>query len=291
MSGQLQQALAQTFGVRVAQMVAVSGGDINEAHRVHLADGRCVFVKSHPDAPPAMFDAEAAGLTWLGEAGALKVPAVLATRAAQGGAPAFLALEFIAAGEKGVHFDERFGRALAALHRAGAPGFGFATANFIGTLPQDNRLGKTWATFYRERRLQPQLRRAVDGGHLSPALAADLERVLNRLDELVGPPEPPARLHGDLWGGNHMASAAGEPVVFDPAVYGGHREMDLAMMRLFGGYGARAFAAYDEAFPLSPGHGARVPLCQLYPLLVHVNLFAGGYVGQLQAATRAALAL
>jgi fructosamine-3-kinase len=103
------------------------------------------------------------------------------------------------------------------------------------------------------------------------------------LGERVGPAEPPARLHGDLWGGNLLCDDAGAPCLCDPAVYGGHREIDLAMMRLFGGFGARTFAAYDEAWPLAPGHAARVPLYQLYPLMVHVNLFGGGYIGQVEA--------
>lgn len=291
MEDSLRHALEAALGARIVRAASVGGGDINEAHRVELVDGRRVFVKSHAHAPPRMFTTEAEGLDWLREAQALKVPVVLAVQEpAHPHGAGFLALENIEAGPRPPDFGERFGRGLAALHRSGAPRFGWTRNNFIGTLPQSNEpvSGNEWARFYGERRLEPQLRHAVDAGHVPARLAAALGALLARLPDLVGPPEPPARLHGDLWGGNHMASASGEPVIFDPAVYGGHREMDLAMMRLFGGYEPRTFAAYEEAFPLAPGHGARVPLCQLYPLLVHVNLFQGSYVSQLETALRAA---
>src|SRR6185369_76069 len=160
--------------------------------------------------------------------------------------------------------------------------------NFIGRLPQmnaqldDPRAG--WAAFYRQRRLEPQLRRAADRGLASARMRRGFDRLFATLETLVGPDEVPARLHGDLWGGNLMCDAAGAPCLIDPAVYGGHREIDLAMMRLFGGFGPRVFAAYDEAWPLADGHEARVDLYQLYPLMVHVNLFGGGYGASVESA-------
>ena len=225
-----------------------------------------------------MFPAEARGLAWLGQAGALRVPAVLA--AGEG----FLALELVRPGTPRPKFDEEVGRGLAALHRTTPAGFGLDHDNFIGRLPQSNRAATApgWAAFYRERRLEPQIDSAA--GLLSPALRRDFDRLFARLDELVGPEEPPARLHGDLWGGNLMCDAEAAPCLIDPAVYGGHREMDLAMMRLFGGFRTAAFAAYHEAYPLAPGHAERVPLYQLYPLLVHVNLFGGSYVASVGSA-------
>ncbi len=134
------------------------------------------------------------------------------------------------------------------------------------------------------RRLGPQLRAAADAGLAPARMRRDFERLLAQLETLCGPPEPPARLHGDLWGGNMIADDLGEPCLIDPAVYGGHREIDLAMMKLFGGFGPRVFAAYKEAFPLADGYRERVPLYQLYPLMVHVNLFGGGYLAQVEAA-------
>jgi fructosamine-3-kinase len=271
-------AVEVALGSAVVAWDAVSGGDINQAHEARLADGHAVFVKSNRNAPAGMFDAEACGLAWLGQAHALRVPAVIA----QG--PDFLVLEYLRPGRRMPDFDELLGRGLASLHRAGAPGFGLDRDNFIGRLVQANGPLPTWAEFYRERRLLPQLRLAVDGHRASTAMQRGFERLLAHLEDLVGPPEPPARLHGDLWGGNAMVDEMGMPCLIDPAVFGGHREVDLAMMQLFGGFGPRVFAAYDEAFPLLPDHEARVPLYQLYFLMVHVNLFGGSYVASVEHA-------
>ena len=271
-------AVEAALGSAVVAWDGVSGGDINDAHEAQLADGRWVFVKSNREAPAGMFEAEARGLDWLGQARALRVPEVIA----QG--PSFLVLECIRPGPRKPDFDERLGRGLAALHRWGAPSFGLDHDNFIGRLPQSNRPLPTWAEFYRERRLLPQLQLAIAGQRASPAMRRGFDRLLARLEERVGPPEPPARLHGDLWGGNAMVDEQGMPCLIDPAVHGGHREVDLAMMRLFGGFGSRVFAAYHEAFPLSPGHEERVPLYQLYFLMVHVNLFGGSYVASVEQA-------
>lgn len=273
----VSKAVETALGSACARAQPVSGGDINEAFRVSLADGRTVFVKTNDRADPAMFPAEARGLDWLSQAGALRVPKVLA--ASRGDTPAFLVLEYLEPGRRVRDFDERLGRGLAALHRFGAPSFGLDHDNFIGRLHQRNASTATWADFYRERRLLPQLERAVERGLAPQELRGGFERLFARMDDAAGPPEPPARLHGDLWGGNLHVDEHGEPCLIDPAVYGGHREVDLAMMRLFGGFSQATFDAYGEAFPLAPGHEDRVALYQLYPLMVHVNLFGGSYVG------------
>jgi fructosamine-3-kinase len=275
------EAIGRALGTAVRSGRAVSGGDINQAEELTLADGRVVFAKTNRHADPAMFPAEARGLAWLGEAGALRVPRVLAV---SGEPPCFLALERIAPARRQPNFDEALGRGLAALHRFGAGQFGLDHDNFIGRLPQSNQPAPTWAEFYRSRRIEPQLRRAADEGLASSRMLRGGERLLAAMEELVGPPEPPARLHGDLWGGNLLCDETGAPCLIDPAVHGGHRELDLGMMRLFGGFGARVFDAYDEAFPLQPGHEERVPLYQLYFLLVHVNLFGGSYVSSVERA-------
>jgi fructosamine-3-kinase len=275
------EAIARALGTAVRSGRAVSGGDINQAEELTLADGRVVFAKTNRHADPAMFPAEARGLAWLAEAGALRVPRVLAV---SGEEPSFLVLERIVPARRQPGFDEALGRGLAALHRFGAGQFGLDHDNFIGRLPQSNQPAPTWAQFYRARRIEPQLRRAADQGLASARMLRGGERLLAAMEELVGPPEPPARLHGDLWGGNLLVDETGAPCLIDPAVHGGHRELDLGMMRLFGGFGARVFDAYDEAYPLAPGHEERVPLYQLYFLLVHVNLFGGSYVGSVERA-------
>jgi fructosamine-3-kinase len=282
MGSALHAAIERRLGSAVVSGSSRTGGGVDGAARVQLADGRKLFVKVHARPPRGMYGCEAEGLRWLAETGALPVAEVLAVSDGEDGGPAFIALALIESAPRARDYEERLGRGLAALHRSGAPSFGFARDNFIAVLAQDNSTAPDWPTFYAQRRLLPQLELAARHGRASKAMRAGIERVCARMPELCGPPEPPARLHGDLWAGNAIANERGEPVLIDPAVYGGHREIDLAMMQLFGGFGARCFAAYDEAYPLAPGHEERVGLYQLYPLLVHVNLFGGGYAASVE---------
>lgn len=283
MSAGIAAAAAAAAGAAVAAWRPVAGGDVNAAMRVTLDDGRDLFVKHRDPAPPGMFAAEAAGLAWLADAGALRVPGVVA--AAQG----WLAMAWIERGRPAADHDERLGRGLAALHRAGAPAFGRAEGGtgYIGPLPVPDDPLPGWAEFLGRRRLMPLAEAAHRAGALTAADVHDVARLCERLGELVGPEEPPARLHGDLWAGNAFPDADGAPVLVDPAAFGGHRETDLAMMRLFGGFSARVFAAYAEAHPLAPGHADRVDLHQLPPLLVHAALFGGGYAGSVRRVLRA----
>ena len=257
----------------------LSGGDINDAFELELRDGRRLFLKTNRAAPAGMFQAEARGLAWLAEARALHVPDVVAVADDR---VSFLVLELVEPGSRRRAFDEELGRALAVLHRASPATFGLDHDNFIGSLPQSNRPHARWTDFFQSERLEPQLRLATERGRATGAMRRGFERLFARLAALVGPEEPPARLHGDLWGGNLHVTPDGAPCLIDPAAYGGHREVDLAMMRLFGGFAERVFSAYSEAFPLAPGHAERVPLYQLYPLLVHVNLFGGGYAASVE---------
>lgn len=277
MDASVRAAVREALG-EVASARPIGGGDINDAFEVKLASGARIFVKTNARAAPTMFPREAEGLEWLAEPGALRVPKVLAV------SPRFLALELIEPGRPARDHDERLGRGLAAIHRAGADRFGWPRDNFIGSLPQDNRREDDWPTFYARRRIEPQLRMAVDAGRASRAMQGGLSRLCERMPDRVGPAEPPSRLHGDLWGGNCHTASDGAPVLIDPAVYGGHREVDLAMMQLFGGFSARVFDAYREAWPLADGWRERVPLYQLYPLLVHVCLFGGSYVDSVERA-------
>lgn len=279
----LSESLGTSLGITVAQLRPISGGDISRAFVAELSDGRELFVKTHPKGH-AMFEVEAAGLAWLAEASALRTPDVLGVGDVEG--PAWLALSFVAEGPPSISHDEALGRGLAGLHRCGVDDYGWMRGNFIGSLPQDNDPAPDWPTFYGQRRLHPLARSARDRGLLGQQTSARIDELVGQLPSLCGPPEPPARLHGDLWGGNALVASDGAPVLIDPAVYAGHREVDLAMMRLFGGFSSRVFAAYEEAAPLHPGAEERIPLYQLYPLLVHVLLFGGAYVSQLDAALR-----
>ncbi len=282
--GDLTTAVEEASGARVDALHDVGGGDTSRAALAVLADGREVFVKSHHRAPDGFFEAEAHGLAWLAEAGALRLPAVVGT--GRHGDVAVLVLERIHPGRPDPDHDEALGRGLAALHGAGAPSFGLDRPGFIGPLPQDNAPAGDWPTFFAERRVLPLVRRAVHDGRLPPEARGLADRLAARLPQLAGPPEPPARLHGDLWGGNAIVDGHGAPVLIDPSAHGGHREVDLAMMRLFGGFGPRVFAAYEDAFPLADGHAERVALWQLHPLLVHTVLFGGGYASSVLAALR-----
>ena len=294
LSAALSAALEAALGARVVAAGAVGGGDINDAYRASLSDGRVLFVKTHARAPAGMFAAEARGLRWLRDAGALRVPEVCACadrgEAEREHGPWFLALEWVEPAPRAPDFDERLGRGLATLHRAGAPRFGLDADNFIGTLAQRNAPLPTWADFYRERRLRPQMERARERGLLPGRLLRELERVAAQMERLVGPEEPPARLHGDLWGGNLSFDSHGEPVIYDPATYFGDREADLAMTELFGGFSADFYAAYREAWPIDAGYRVRKMLYNLYHVLNHLNLFGGGYGTQAERMMQSLLA-
>jgi len=273
----LDAAVAAAVGGGVTALRRVGGGDINDAYLAELADGRRAFVKTRAGAPAGEYAAEAAALGWLGEPGALGVPEVL------GVSDELLALEWLEEGPAGDAAE--LGRGLARVHAAGAEAFGGDGPLRIGRIELPNDPLDDWPGFYAERRLLPLVGPARDGGALSAAGARAVERVCERIRELAGPPEPPARLHGDLWSGNVLWSA-GRPYVIDPIAYGGHREVDLAMLRLFGSPGPRLIAAYEEVAPLADGHEDRVALYQLFPLLVHTVLFGGGYGGSAERAAR-----
>ena len=272
----LEAAIADATG-RGVRSLRVGGGDINDAYAVEFEDGGRAFVKTRPDAPADEYVGEAAALRWLGEPGAVGVPEVL------GASDELLALEWLDEGPRGDEAD--LGRGLATVHAAGADAFGGAAPLRIGPLALPNDPLPDWPTFYAERRLRPLLGPARDRGSLSESGVRAVEAVCDRIAELAGPPEPPARLHGDLWSGDVLWSGR-RPFLIDPIAYGGHREVDLAMLRLFGAPGPRLLDAYEDVTPLADGHEDRVALYQLFPLLVHAVLFGGSYGSSVERAAR-----
>jgi fructosamine-3-kinase len=290
----LPEALAAAVGRACGRAVVggrpASGGSINDAWAVELEGGARAFVKTRADATPGEYATEAAGLRWLAEPGTVALPGVLAVgddddAAGGAGGIRYLALEWVEEGRLSADGAEALGRGLAAVHAAGAPSFGADAPMRIGPLTLCNEGSDDWPAFYAQTRLLPLLAPAVGNG-LSDAGRRAVEQVCVRIDDLAGPPEPPARLHGDLWSGNILAGADGRARLVDPAAYGGHREIDLAMLTLFGAPSPRILAAYAEAAPLAPGWEDREGLWQLFPLLVHTALFGGHYGAAAERAAR-----
>ena len=254
----------------------LGGGCINRAFV--LRDGASAwFVKLNDAQRLPMFQAEAAGLEALAAAKAIRVPTPLGSGLA--GEEAFLVLEYLAFGRPRRESGAEAGRRLAQLHRQSQARFGWDRDNFIGSTPQPNAEDGDWAAFWRKRRLEPQLDLALAQG-FGGRLQDRGRRLAEACPALIDHAPPPALLHGDLWSGNMAFDAAGQPVLFDPAVYYGDREADLAMTELFGGFGADFQAAYREAWPLAPGYQVRRDLYNLYHILNHLNLFGAGYLGQ-----------
>ena len=280
-AGEVARVLGAALGRELSDLHLdpAGGGCINSAATT-VVDGARYFVKWNDHPLPRQFEAEAAGLAALAASGSgLRVPRALAWSDA-GPGRSFLAMELLATGRRAAGFDEALGRGLAELHRAtSARGFGFDLDGYCGATPQPNGWLAEWPAFYRERRLGHQLALARERGLPAADVQAG-ERLCARLDELLGDPEPPALIHGDLWSGNLLVTEDGRPALIDPAAYYGHREAELGMMILFGGFAERTYAAYDEASPLQPGWRERVDLYALYHVLNHFNLFGGSYGAQ-----------
>jgi len=288
--GELPEIVGGMLGTTPIASGRVSGGDINDGYKMRFADGTTVFVKTRLDAPDGFYRAEADGLRWLRETDTVRVPEVVGVRDDPDLAHRFLVLEWIEPQPPAPDHDERLGRALAELHGFPCARFGAAHDGWLATIPLDNRPAPTWAEFYGTRRLEPLAREVIDRGLLPTTDATRIATLVDRLPDLVGPaavPDAgPHRIHGDLWAGNAIVGPGGGPVLVDPAAHGAHREVDLAMMDLFGGFGPAVLLAYDEVLPRAVDHERRRPLYQLLPLLVHLLLFGGSYA----AAVRRALA-
>lgn len=277
----LQAALARELGPLRSTM-PVHGGDINAAARVDTSQGR-YFVKWNLRPRPGMFAAEARGLELLTRAQALRVPRVIALIEQ----PAALVLEWIEPGAARSAAAEALGRGLAQQHHSTGAAFGLDHDNYIGDNPQLNTPCETWLEFYRDRRLGAQRDLAQARGHLTPDRARRLDRIMDNLDRWIDRSGVvPSLLHGDLWGGNYLIDDHGQPVLIDPAVYYGDREAELAFTELFGGFDARFYAAYREAWPLDRGYADRRELYNLYHLLNHLNLFGESYGGSVDSILR-----
>lgn len=274
----IRQALEEIIGSKIRTIREVQGGDIGVSLYVEAHDER-YFVKYRDDLSADVFLCEAEGLKALQQSGGLPVPAVHYAGAIPGQTGGMIVLEWIERGAKTASAEELLGQGLAAVHRhASDTGqYGFMRNNYIGVLPQSNRWESSWVNFYREQRLLPLIKMAEEQGRLTEIRRKRFRQLLNKLDTYLADEGKPNLLHGDLWGGNWLADLDGKPILIDPAVYYGNREVELAFTELFSGFSHRFYAAYQEAYPLLPDYEERKPLYQLYYLMVHLIHFGEAY--------------
>jgi protein-ribulosamine 3-kinase len=254
----------------------LSGGSINYVTRLTTSDGDYCLKYNGKEKYPEMFEKEKRGLSLLRDSEVFRVPNVICT--GESGQYSYILLEFIRSSEMIRDFMEDFGRSLADLHFHQGPFFGLDHDNYMGALPQSNSVHDDFISFFIEERLEKQLKPACDAGYFSPADVACFHRLYAGLSNIL-PDEKPSLLHGDLWNGNYIVSEKGKACLIDPAVYYGNREIDIAMTLLFGGFDGLFYTSYNEAFPMEKGWRERMDLYNLYPLLIHLNLFGSGYLG------------
>jgi protein-ribulosamine 3-kinase len=274
-------ALRQATGTAVTavQFSPVGGGSINQTFRVHTNTQAQYFCKLNSAKKfPGLFRCEQQGLELLGKQQVMRVPAVIACM--ETGEHQVLLLEWIEQGIKTEAFWRLFGKELAALHQVTSDQFGLNSNNYMGALPQHNHPSDNWCNFFATRRLEPQVRMAVDSGLLPTAYIPRFDNLYSKLP-VIFPVEPPALLHGDLWSGNYLCDAQGRPVLIDPAVYYGHSSVDMAMTTLFGGFDEPFYEAYRYYRPLPANYREQWEIANLYPLLIHLNLFGAGYLADI----------
>ncbi len=277
------QAIIDDCGLTVLRTEQVHGGDINAAFCLHTSNGKYFLKVNQAVLCPDMFLKETAGLSQLKKSRTISIPSVISTGVA--GEHQYLLLEWIEKGQPDKRFWENFGHQLARLHQQPQSFFGWTTDNYIGRLHQSNKQHSTWDEFYTECRIMPMVEILFNKQLFTRTDINAAGHFCNQLDSLF-PVEHPSLLHGDLWSGNYSVTPDGHPVVFDPAVYYGHREMDLGMTQLFGGFDPRFYEAYHELYPLEPGWEKRLKLTEAWPLLVHAVLFGGFYIGRAREVLR-----
>ncbi|QNL48647.1 fructosamine kinase family protein [Olivibacter sp. SDN3] len=278
----IEEVLTQLVGNRFSleKILPISGGDINDCYRIEGKDQSFFMKVNHATKFPNLFVLEREGLRLLKRVGGAAVPDVLTV--GQFNDDAFLILAWIEKGERTKISQENLGRMVALLHKNTADAFGLDYDNYLGSIPQINKQHETWVGFFIAERLEKQLSRATDNGLIGEELLDKFEKLYPKLPDLF-PVEQPTLLHGDLWNGNYVVGANSSVYLIDPAVYFGHREMDIALTSLFGGFDDAFYDAYQEINPLEKGWQSRLDLYNLYSLLFHANIFGGGYIKQVEA--------
>lgn len=278
----IEEKLSAVFAseTTISESKSVGGGSINHAAHLKTSFGDCFVKWNKKSAYPQMFELEEMGLHLLSTGNHIRVPKTIAT--GEAGDLSFLLMEWISSGSKTTDFWQIFGRQLAEIHSETSDQFGWSRDNYMGALHQSNAPSKSWSQFFIENRLEPQLKMAVDSGF---TFKSGFDKIYKVVESEV-PVEKPALVHGDLWSGNFIATPDQKPVLIDPAAYFGHREVDVAMSTLFGGFHSDFYSSYNSQFPMEQGWQSRLDLHNLYPLLIHVNLFGSGYVSQVDQILR-----
>jgi protein-ribulosamine 3-kinase len=278
----LEQELSALINqqLKLKHVSLVGGGSINAAYCLHTNAGDYMMKRNSKSAYPNMFEHEAEGLTTIGQTKTIAVPEVVSISEFEG--DSILILEWIESTKATSKSSETLGRQLAAMHKHTANQFGFSHNNYMGSLPQSNKQYDSWASFFVMERLQPMVSIAASKQLLNSEDIQCFENLYTRLSGLFTE-ESPALIHGDLWSGNYLIGLAGKPYLIDPAVSYGNREFDIAMTTLFGGFAPEFYTAYHESFPLQQGWQQRLCLWNLYPLLLHLNLFGGSYLEQVRS--------
>ncbi|MEX1193185.1 MAG: fructosamine kinase family protein [Brumimicrobium sp.] len=276
--------IAQKTSSNIVDVEPLTGGDINAVYLIKTDREDFVLKVNKKEKYPEMLVKEFRALAFLADKSTLKYPTPFLTF--EDGEEQFLTMEYVQQGLTSSNGINRLGEGLALQHKNTNTHFGWEENNFIGSLPQKNSFISTWGEFYAENRLLFQSKMAFDKGLLNSTVLRQIEHFCSKIDEIF-PTEPPALLHGDLWGGNYFIDEHEIPTLYDPAVYFGHREIDIAMTRLFGGFSDEFYKSYHSHYPLEKGWEIRIPYGQLYPNLVHLNLFGVGYISAITGVVKA----